>query len=101
MTFPRDYTGQELKLAEVLDQTGLRYETQAPFGKYTVDFFIDEINTVVEADGVMGHLRKKDRQRDIELHEMGVTNIIHIRSKTKEGIKEELWQALNSLEKQA
>ena len=36
MTFPRDYTEQEMKVAEVLDTTGLRYETQAPFGKYTV-----------------------------------------------------------------
>ena len=99
MTFPRDYTEQEMKVAEVLDTTGLRYETQASFGKYTVDFYIAEIDTVVEADGVMGHLRKKDRQRDADLKEMGVEHIIHIRSTTKSNIKEEVWQALNSLEK--
>ena len=99
MTFPRDYTEQELKVAEVLDSTGLRYETQAPFDKYTVDFYIDEISTVIEADGIMGHLRKKDRQRDAELKDMGIENIIHIRSQTKGDIKEELWQVLNSLEK--
>tara|TARA_R100000234_G_scaffold20592_1_gene11586 strand:+ start:51 stop:359 length:309 start_codon:yes stop_codon:yes gene_type:complete len=99
MTFPRDYTEQEMKVAEVLDTTGLRYETQAPFGKYTVDFYIAEIDTVVEADGVMGHLRKKDRQRDADLRKMGIEHIIHIRSTTKSNIKEEVWQALNSLEK--
>ncbi len=54
MTFPRDYTEQEMKVAEVLDTTGLRYETQAPFGKYTVDFYIAKIDTVFEAEGVMG-----------------------------------------------
>jgi|TARA_R110000744_G_scaffold102334_2_gene196842 very-short-patch-repair endonuclease len=99
MTFPRDYTAQEMKVAEVLDSTGLRYETQAPFGKYTVDFYIAEIDTVVEADGVMGHLRKKDRERDADLKQMGIENIIHIRSTTKTNIKEEVWQALNSLGK--
>jgi very-short-patch-repair endonuclease len=99
MMFPRDYTEQEQKVAEVLDSTGLRYETQAPFGRFTVDFYIDEINTVIEADGVMGHLRKKDRERDAELKNMDIEHIIHIRSQTKGDIKEEIWQALNSLDK--
>ena len=98
MTFPRDYTEQEMKVAEVLDTTGLRYETQAPFGKYTVDFYIDEIKTVVEADGIYGHLRKRDRKRDDELYALGVEHIIHIKEKTHQRICEELWQALDKLE---
>lgn len=97
--FPRDYTVQELKVAEALDKTGLRYESQAEFGNYTVDFFIAEINTVIEADGVMGHFRKRDRKRDADLKDMGIDYVIHIRSQNKKDIKEELWQALNKLEK--
>lgn len=97
MTLPRDYTQQEKLVEQCLQVTGLRYDNQVEFGKYTVDFYIDEIKTVVEADGVYGHLRKRDRKRDNELYESGVKHIIHIKEKTHQRICEELWQALDKL----
>ena len=82
MTLPRDYTKQEKLVEQCLDVTGLRYDNQVEFGKYTVDFYIDEIKTVVEADGIYGHLKKRDRKRDAELYKLGVEHIIHIKEKT-------------------
>ena len=98
MTLPRDNTKQEKLVEQCLDVTGLRYGNQVEFGKYTVDFYIDEIKTVVEADGIYGHLKKRDRKRDAELYKLGVEHIIHIKEKTHQKICEELWQALDKLE---
>ena len=48
---PRDYTPQENIIAEYLSEWGLRYETQASFPPYTVDFYIPEINNGISAGG--------------------------------------------------
>ena len=79
----RDFTVQENYVAEILTELGLRYEQQYSIGSRTVDFFLPEINSVVEADGVYGHLRKADRKRDSELMSLGVKDIFHIRESTK------------------
>lgn len=95
---PRDYTEQENLIAECLSEFGLRYEQQFDFHPYTVDFFIDEINMVVEADGVYGHLSKRDTIRDYNLVNVhGVQHVVHIKETKKGGIKEILWQELNKL----
>ena len=52
---PRDFTEQELLIARCLDEFGLRYEQQAYFHPYIADFYIEELQMVVEADGVYGH----------------------------------------------
>ena len=97
---PRDFTDQENIIAEYLSEWGLRYETQASFAPYTVDFFIPEINMVIEADGVYGHLGKRDRIRDRKLIESGEVQIVlHCKETTKGKIKEFLWQELNKLGK--
>ena len=98
---PRDYTQQERLVAECLEDFGLRYEQQYDFFPYTVDFYIPEINMVVEADGKYGHLSKRDMKRDFSLlnkHE--VSYILHIRYFTRERIKQTLWQGLNKLNHQ-
>jgi len=95
---PRDYTKQENLIAECLDSFGLRYEQQYDFFPYTVDFYIPDINMVIEADGKYGHLSKRDVKRDVALvniHE--VLYILHIRDFTKERIKDTLWLGLNKL----
>ena len=95
---PKDYTPQEQIIAECLTEFGLRYDPQYEMGPYTVDFYIPEIGTVVEADGRHGHLQKRDRKRDAYLLEEGsVEYIIHIKEFTKDTIKEILWQELNKL----
>ena len=94
----KDYTKQENLIADCLASLGLRYEQQYEFFPYTADFYIPEINMVVEADGKYGHLRKRDVKRDFALvnkHE--VSYILHIRDFTKEKIKETLWLGLNKL----
>jgi len=80
---PRDFTVQENNIAEILSDLGLRYEQQYSIGSRTVDFYLHEMNSVIEADGVYGHLRKSDRKRDLELMSLGVKNIFHISDSTK------------------
>ena len=95
---PRDYTPQENLIADVLSELGLRYDQQVPVNQYMLDFFVPEIGLVIEADGVYGHLRKRDAYRDSEIMRIfGIENILHIKDTTKEGIKDTLWQALNNL----
>ena len=99
---PRDYTSQEVLMAECLSEYGLRYDQQYDFWPYTVDFYIPDLKMVIEADGKYGHLRKNDLKRDnglLKLEE--IEYIIHIRENKKEKIKEILWQELNKLEVKA
>jgi len=100
MVLPRDYTAQENLIADCLSEFGLRYEQQYKVWPYTVDFYISELKMVIEADGIYGHLRKNDLKRDKGLLKVDIIeHIIHIREKTKEKIKEILWQELNKLDK--
>ena len=87
---PRDFTVQENTIAEVLSDLGLRYEQQYSIGSRTVDFYLPEMKSVIEADGVYGHLRKADRKRDSELADLGICNIYHVRDLTKPDILETL-----------
>ena len=95
---PKDFTPQEQIIAQVLDEFGIRYSQGQFFLRYVVDFWIPELGLVIEADGVYGHLKKRDAARDMEL--MGHNSIewvLHITKTTKQEIKEELWLALNKL----
>ena len=95
---PKDNTPQEKAIEKILDEFGLRYDTQYFFMQYIVDFWIPEINMVVEADGVYGHLQKRDVKRDMELMQLAmVKGVLHIKETTYESIKETLWRALNKL----
>ncbi len=95
---PRDYTDQENSIANCLDEFGLRYEQQVYYHPYIVDFYIPEIKMVVEADGVYGHLSKRDEERDKDLLSLeDIEYIIHIKETTLGKIKEALWQELTKL----
>ena len=95
---PRDYTKQENIIADCLSEFGIRYEQQYSFYPYLVDFFIPDIRMVIEADGIYGHLRKRDIQRDqILVDNYGVEYVLHITETSKEEIKDILWQGLNKL----
>ena len=87
---PRDFTVQENYIAEILTELGLRYEQQYSIGSRTVDFYIPEMKSVIEADGVYGHLRKADKKRDLELMSLGISDIFHIRDSTKSTILDTL-----------
>lgn len=88
---PKEDTQQERLVAEVLSEFGLRYVEQYVFGKFTVDFWLPELNMVVEADGPFGHYRKADMERDgILYNDHKVELIIHVTSSDKFGIKEAL-----------
>ena len=92
------WTEQEKLIQKCIEETGLRYISQARFGTYDVDFYLPEIEMVVEADGKYGHFKKRDINRDIDLNKQpGVKYILHIKYDTKEKIKEILWQGLNKL----
>jgi len=98
---PRDYTKQENIIAKCLSNFGIRYEQQYSIGPYLVDFWIADIKMVIEADGVYGHLRKRDIQRDQDLVNIGgVEYILHIKETSREEINSILWQGLNKLAEQ-
>jgi very-short-patch-repair endonuclease len=93
---PRDFTPQEQIVAELLDEFGLRYEQQVLIDNYTADFVV-EGSIVIEADGIFGHLKKRDRKRDkdiLESRDMEIVSVFHIKKQTKEKIKQELIQCL-------
>ena len=95
---PKDYTAQEKLIADELSELGFRYDQQVPINQYTADFFVPELGLVIEADGVYGHLRKRDAFRDSEIMRVfGIENVLHIRENTKEGVRETLCQALENL----
>ena len=95
---PRDYTDQENLIARCLEEFGLRYEQQAYYHPYIVDFYVPELKMVIEADGVYGHLGKRDRKRDKDLQSIeDIEYIVHIKEKTLEKIKDILWQELTRL----
>ena len=77
MLSPRDYTKQENLIADQLSEFGLRYDQQVPINQYTADFYVPELGMVIEADGVYGHLRKRDMYRDSEIMRVfGIENSI-------------------------
>ena len=94
---PKAYTTQEQLIADELSELGLRYDQQVDVHPYTVDFFVPELGLVIEADGVYGHLRKRDVKRDADLMRIfGIENILHIKDSTKEGVENTLCQALKN-----
>ena len=96
---PRDYTKQENLIADVLSELGLRYDQQVPVNQYMLDFFVPEVGLVIEADGVYGHLRKRDMHRDSEIMRVfGVANILHIKDNTKKGVQDTLCRALENFQ---
>lgn len=95
---PKDNTPQEKIIEKILDEFGLRYDAQHFLVQYIVDFWIPEINMIIEADGIYGHYKKRDVKRDMDLMALPmVEHILHIKEITYESIKETLWQALNKL----
>jgi len=97
---PKDYTSQENLIAKCLSNFGLRYEQQYEFFPYTVDFFIPEIAAVVEADGIHGHLAKRDSTRDLALrtaYSSQVKHIIHIKESTYAKISAALNEAIEKV----
>ena len=94
---PKDYTTQEQLIADELSELGLRYDQQVDVYPYTVDFFVPELGLVIEADGIYGHLRKRDIKRDGDLMRIfGIENVLHIKDSTKEGVKDTLCQVLKN-----
>ena len=82
-------TPQERLVADALAELGLRYNEQQQFGKYIVDFWLPEINVVVEADGPHGHYKKRDLKRDSDLYaEHDINLIMHIVSDDLDTIKQ-------------
>ena len=75
---PTAGTGPELKMARILEETGIEYEWQHPFGRYVVDFWLPRSKEVVEVDGVYWHPNGPDCARDQYLLDRGVVEVHHI-----------------------
>mgnify|MGYP003130486463 CR=1 FL=1 len=93
-----DYTKQEQIVASVLDELGLRYSQQEFFIKYLVDFWIPEIQTVIEADGIYGHFGKREKKRNEDLYSHpSIEHIVHIKATSKKEIKEILCKEIDKI----
>ena len=89
------WTEQEKLIQRCLEEAGLRYIYQAEFPPYTVDFYLPELEAVIEADGVFGHLQKRDQKRDADLQQQGICDIMHFKENTLKTIRTRLWQELD------
>ena len=87
---PTEMTPQEVKIANYLSELGLRWESQRQIGKYFVDFWVAELGTVIEADGVYGHFLKKDQERNEFLLVNGVDSVVHITSEHEQDIRKDI-----------
>ena len=85
----RNHTPQEKLVRRVLEENGLLYQYQIDIGQYTVDFYLPELQVIVEADGVFGHLKKRDKQRDYRLAAMGYQRVWHLKETTISGLRNE------------
>lgn len=95
MVTPKDYTNQEKLCAKILTSMGLRYQEQMEFGRFTVDFYLPEIDVVVEVDGPYGHVRKADRERDAILEEDSkIWKVLHVKSTTQAKMEEEIREGI-------
>jgi very-short-patch-repair endonuclease len=69
----------EITMKAALDQLGIEYVFQQPFGRYTVDFYIPSHSLVIECDGEKWHSsptqRAYDSQRDADLRLLGLSII--------------------------
>jgi len=85
----RNHTPQEKIVRRILEENGLLYQYQINIGQYTVDFYLPELKVIVEADGVFGHLKKRDKQRDSMLAAMGYHEVWHLKETTISGLRNE------------
>lgn len=67
----------EEKLALALERQGIAARQQVRFGRFTVDFLVEENGSrfAVEADGSVYHDAERDAVRDRKLGEMGITGV--------------------------
>ena len=98
----KDDTQQERHVRSALDSYGYSYIEQCDWFKpYIVDFFLPELNIVIEADGHYGHYSKRDRKRDMNIMETYlVDRVVHIKSQTLEGIIEDIWQEFDKFQEE-
>ena len=97
---PKDYTAQENLIAKCLSNFGVRYDQQYEFFPYTVDFFLPELDMIIEADGIHGHLNKRDSKRDFALkttYSSQEKHVIHIKDVTYSKISAALDEALEKV----
>ena len=95
----KDFTPQEELTADILTEYGIRFIQQwsVPSTNYTADFYIPELNRVLECDGAIGHLRKADAKRTEVILQKAtdeVKQVARVDAMTKSKLKEQVWQVL-------
>ena len=68
----------EDRLADLLDEIGLDYKMNQYLGKYEVDFLLEGLKLVIEANGKYFHTQEKDSRKSNYLYDMGY-RVIQIR----------------------
>lgn len=68
----------EDRLADILDEIGLSYKMNQYLGKSEVDFLLEDLKLVIEANGRQFHTQEKDSRKSNYLYDMGY-RVIQIR----------------------
>ena len=95
----KDFTPQEELTADILTEYGIRFVQQwdVPYTNYIADFYIPELQMVLECDGAIGHLRKADEKRTEMILRKAVDEVKQVSrvdAVTKNKLKEQIWQVL-------
>ncbi len=61
----------EDRLADILDEIGLSYKMNQYIGKYEVDFLLEDLKLVIEANGKYFHTKEGISRKSNYLHDMG------------------------------
>ncbi len=67
----RGHSPIEDRLAQLLDEMGQTYKMNQYIGKYEVDFLLEDLMLVIEANGKYYHNQQKDSIKSNYLHDMG------------------------------
>jgi len=99
----KDFTPQEELTADILTEYGIRFVQQwdVPYTNYIADFYIPELQMVLECDGAIGHLRKADDKRTEMILSKAVDEVKRVSrvdAMTKSKLKEQIWQVLTVLD---
>jgi very-short-patch-repair endonuclease len=72
-------TKNQYKLEKIINELGFATELETPFGNYSADIYIPELNIIVELDGPSHVSKKKDESRDAKIKEEYGVDVLRIK----------------------
>ncbi len=98
------YNGEssiEKKMRRALEKTGISFQQEVKFGIYRADFFLKELNIVIECDGEYWHSRpwsgERDKRKDSYLIDKGYKVVRVSEKKIRNSSEEDLIKTVVNL----